>query len=325
MKKVLVTGSSGFIGRWVVHVLQREGIEVIGLDVKSAADGLERHIVCDIRNREQLVREVAQAAPDAIVHLAARIDLLEKHDISGYSTNSEGIRNLIAAMRATPTCRRVIYTSSQLVCRPGYVPRNDTDYCPHTVYGQSKVLTEQIVREEAGAAGEWCLTRPTTVWGPGMSPHYQTMLRLIARGRYFHCGSSALLKSYSYAENIAWQYYRLLLAPAAAVQGKTFYLCDYEPLSLRRYADDIATEIGARRIPTVPLPLARLLAKTGDGLNSAGWADFPFNSFRLHNILTEYVFDTTLTEKVCGPLPVSYTEGVRRTARWFKDKVLRQS
>lgn len=321
--KVLVTGSSGFIGRWVCQRLQQEGIKVIGLDQRLLSDASHPQILCDIRERELLVREVSTAAPDAIIHLAARIDLLEKHEISGYSANSDGVRNLIAAVAATPSCRRVVYTSSQLVCRPGHVPVSDTDYCPHTVYGESKVLTEQIVRAEAGKASEWCLARPTTVWGPGMSPHYQTMLRLIARGRYFHCGSSPLLKSYSYAANIAWQYLQLLHAPTAAMHAKTFYLCDYEPLSLRRYANDMAREIGARRIPTVPLPIAKVLAKTGDVINAGGWRSFPFNSFRLHNILTEYVFDTRQTEEVCGPLPVSYEEGVRSTAKWFKDEVTR--
>lgn len=323
--KILVTGSSGFIGQWVCRTLQREQIAVVGLDSRPATTAqVDEHITCDIRDRARLIASVRRTAPDAVIHLAARIDLLEKRDLAGYGANTDGVRNLIAAVRETPSCRRVVHTSSQLVCRVGYAPTSPTDYCPNTVYGESKVLTEQIVREEGDSAGEWCLARPTTVWGPGMSPHYQTMLRLIARGRYFHCGNSPLLKSYSYAENIAWQYLQLVRAPRPSIQGKTFYLCDYEPLSLRRYANDVAALIGAPKIPTLPLPVARGLALTGDLINRVGVKKFPFNSFRLKNILTEYVFDTAETAAVCGSLPVTYAQGVAATARWFQDEVLRR-
>ena len=149
-------------------------------------------------------------SPDALVHLAARIDLDEKANLAGYTANIEGVQNLIAAVRLTPSIKRAIWTSSQLVCRVGYVPRNDTDYTADTLYGRSKVRTEQIVRQEDGAEREWCLVRPTTVWGPGMSAHYQRFLRMIQQGYYFHVGNSPLWKSYSYVENIAFQYWRLL-------------------------------------------------------------------------------------------------------------------
>ncbi|MFK9714751.1 NAD-dependent epimerase/dehydratase family protein, partial [Escherichia coli] len=90
-------------------------------------------------------RAVTGAAPDAVVHLAARIDLDEKTDLSGYTANIEGVENLVEAIRRTPSVRRVIWTSSQLVCRVGYVPTSDTDYKADTLYGKSKVRTEEIV------------------------------------------------------------------------------------------------------------------------------------------------------------------------------------
>ena len=59
-----------------------------------------------------------------------------------------------------------LITSSQLVCRPGYVPKNYEDYAPHTLYGQSKVQTELITRAWKGAPCPWTLIRPTSIWGP---------------------------------------------------------------------------------------------------------------------------------------------------------------
>ena len=317
--KVLITGSSGLIGRWVVDRMKKEGYQAIGLDIEPPplSTSMDEHVICDILNRPALISEVRRVSPDALIHLAARIDLNETRNLNGYAANIDGVGNVVEAVRQTPNIRRAIYTSSQLVCRVGYVPVSDTEYCPNTLYGQSKVLTEKIVREENGGGVEWCLTRPTTVWGPYMSPHYQNMLRLIRKGLYFHCGKGKLYKSYAYAGNIVHQYVRLLTAEVATMHRKTFYLADYQPLSLRDYADGLASEMGAPKIPTVPLAVARLLAVTGDALNACGLKRFSFNSFRLNNILTEYVLDLSGTEVVCGPVPFTQEHGIKETAQWF--------
>jgi nucleoside-diphosphate-sugar epimerase len=318
--RILITGSSGLIGRWVVAQLKTDGHVVAGLDVLTISGDFGKpdfFFNCDILDRNSLVQITRNFAPDALVHLAARVDLDEKVDLGAYASNVEGVANVIDAVRGAPSVQRAIYTSSQLVCRVGYVPTSDTDYCPSTVYGHSKVRTEQIVREAAGGTTSWCLVRPTTVWGPYMSPHYQKLLRLIKKRLFFHSGGGKLYKSYAYAGNIAHQYRQLLAAPPSAISGRTLFLCDYEPLSLRDYADSLAREMGAAKIPTLPIPLARAAAILGDGLNAIGMLSFPFNSFRLNNILTEYIFDVSETRKVCGPLPYDFQHGVRETARWF--------
>jgi GlcNAc-P-P-Und epimerase len=317
--KILVTGSSGFIGGWVVRKLKQEGHVVCGLDVKPTHQlfGLDEFIECDLLDRTRMQQALMHASPYAVIHLAARVDLDETRDIAGYAANIDGVQNLIDAIEKTPSVRRVVYTSSQLVCRVGYLPSSESDYCPSTLYGESKVLTERIVRDRDGGQVEWCLARPTTVWGPHMSPHYQKLLSLIRRGLYFHVGSGKLHKSYSFAGNIAHQYHQLLQAESSVIHGRTFYLCDYQPLSLREYANALARRMRAGKIPSLPTPLARVLAKCGDLLNRVGISGFPFNSFRLNNILTEYVFDTRSTEAACGPLPYSFAEGIDMTTDWF--------
>ncbi len=318
IRKVLVTGSSGLIGRWVINQLEKDGYQVVGLDkVPPAFPTNNENIVCNILNKTTLISEIKQISPDALIHLAARTDLEETKDINGYAANIDGVQNVIEAVKQTSTIRRVVYTSSQLVCRVGYIPKSNTEYCPNTLYGESKVLTEKIVRQENGGGVEWCLTRPTTVWGPYMNPHYKKMLRLIRKGLYFHCGKGKLFKSYSYAGNIAYQYMRLITANADMIHGKTFYLADYEPLSLRDYTDGLAREMGVSKIPIMPIILAQLLAFAGDMLNSCGIKSFPFNSFRLNNILTEYVIDLTSTKSVCGDVPYTKEQGIKETVRWF--------
>lgn len=320
--RVLVTGSDGMIGRWVSDLLVEQGHHVIAVDrrtITCGRPGYDKHVM-DVRDHPAMVRLIRAERPDALIHLAARTDLDETATLEDYDDNITGVQSVCDAVRETDSIERAIYTSSQLVCRVGYRPASDTDYCPTTVYGQSKVRTEQIVRAENGGGVPWCLTRPTTVWGPHMSPHYQSLFRYIESGRYFHVGQQPLYKSYSYAANIAYQYRQLLLADAEAIHGRTFFLADYEPLSLRAYTDGLQQRLGARPIPTLPLPVAKALAKAGDGLNAMGWRSFPFNSFRLTNILSEYVIDLSKTKEVCGPVPVSFEEGMDATVEWYRSR-----
>ena len=256
--------------------------------------------------------------PDTIIHLAARTDLDEKRNIQGYAVNIQGVENLIDSIVQCSTVEKCIFTSSQLVCRVGYIPRDYKDYQPNTLYGESKVLTEKIVRQRDGGGIDWCLVRPTTVWGPGMSPHYQRFFKMVAQAKYFHVSSRPLYKSYSYIGNITYQYLKLIDVESENFHRRTFYLADYEPISLRDWVNTIQTELGSRPIFTCPEGIARLAARFGDTLNYMGLKSFPFNSFRLNNILTEYVFDLADTKAVCGDLPYTIQDGVKETVAWLK-------
>ena len=319
-QRILITGSSGFIGGHLVKLLMNQGYDVFGLDVNPPASPIKDDLFfkCDIRNANELKQVISESKPHAVVHLAARTDL-NGNQISDYSANTEGVKNLIDAMKGITGVQRFICTSSQLVCRVGYVPESDTDYCPNTFYGESKVLTEKITRETAGKDFEWCLVRPTTVWGPGMSPHYQRFLNMVHKGRYFHIGRRPLYKSYSYVGNIVYQYQKLLEAPKEHIERKTFYLADYECLSLKDWVNGFQREFGSAPVRTMPESVARILAFLGDMVNAAGIRSFPFNSFRLRNILTEYQFDLANTAKVCGPLPYTMEQGIKETAIWFQE------
>lgn len=319
--KVVVTGSSGFLGTYLVNDLITEGYEVLGIDIKPQLIVLEgfTHSTVDLRATDQLKETIHAFEPDAIVHLAARTDLDEKTTLQGYDANIQGVENLIDVIRSSPTIERCIFTSSQLVCRIGYVPSHYEDYCPSTLYGQSKVLSEQIVRQSDGGGVTWCIVRPTTVWGPGMNKHYQSFFRMLQKGLYFHIGSKPLFKSYSYVGNISYQYRKLLEIPVDKMHQNTFYLADYEPISLRAWVDAFQAELQAKPVRTLPENVAKVIAKLGDSLNYVGFSAFPFNSFRLNNILTEYQFDTTAMEKIAGSLPYSMEQGVKDTSNWLRE------
>ena len=294
--------------------------DVIGLDVRAPADPpayrFELVNVVDKRSVEALFRD---SGPDAVVHLAAQTELNEAAPDS-YDANTVGVLNILEAIRACGTVRRGLFISTQLVCHVGYKPRHDDDYAPTTKYGESKVISERLVRENDGGGAEWSIVRPTTVWGPGMKDHYCRVFRMIERGRYFHVGSKPLFKSYGYVDNATHQLLKMLSVDRSQIHRRMFYLSDYEPMSLRAWADAFQRELGAPAIRTVPEPFARGAAALGDLMNMVGMKRWPFNSFRLNNVLTEYIFDLRATQDVCGPLPFTVEDGVKETARWFRTR-----
>lgn len=321
--RVIITGSSGFVGAHLVQLLIRHGYSVMGIDIvpptsDKSTDFLFRKT--DITDQVSLLDAFAEFSPQTVVHLAARTDL-EGDELHDYSANIAGVENLVKCIQVSPHVEKCIITSSQLVCRIGYAPRHDQDYQPNTVYGLSKVRTEQIVRSSEWADVQWCIVRPTTVWGPGMNKHYQSFFRLIRTGRYFHVGSTPLYKTYGYVGNVVYQYLQLLRAPDTQINRQTLYVGDYEPLILQHWINAFQAELGARPISTLPIWAAKIAAWCGDVLNRIGIESFPFNSFRLNNILTEYQFDLTATRQICGELPYNQAQGIRETVRWLVNDV----
>lgn len=121
--KVLITGSNGFIGRWVVERLEQEGHDTIGLDRTERIAPARGHVVCcDLLDRQQRESAFVQTRPDAVVHLAARVNLQETRELAGYGANIDGVRNLIKAIRAAGSVRRAIHTSSQSELRARPIP-----------------------------------------------------------------------------------------------------------------------------------------------------------------------------------------------------------
>ena len=153
--------------------------------------------------------------------------------------------------------------------------------------------------------------------GTGMSAHYQLFLRMVQGGYYVHVGRQPLWKSYSYIENITFQYMRLLQAPAELIHRKTFYLADYEPIDLQAWCDAFQRALDVRPIRHVPVGLARALARFGDAVNAVGIRSFPFNSFRLNNVLTQYRFDTAATKRCADHCPTPWSRALLKLRPGF--------
>lgn len=316
--RLLVTGGSGFIGTNLLAVAPERGHATLNLDPAAPLDPKQEpwwHR-CDILDREALLAAFARFVPTHVVHLAARTDTHTTDPIEAYPQNTLGTRNLLEAVRATPSVERLIVTSSQFVSRPGRRPADDTDYAPHTVYGRSKVVTEELTRA-AVLDCAWTLIRPTTVWGPWCLRHREGFFRALRRGLYVHPGRKPCIRSYGYVGNVVDQILRLLEAPEVSVHQKTFYLGD-APAPLLDWVDAVSQELVGRPARVAPRWFVRLMALAGDVASALSRRRFPITTSRYRSMTQDYVADLEPTFAVTGPPPVDLRDGVRRTLAWLR-------
>jgi nucleoside-diphosphate-sugar epimerase len=317
--KVLVTGGSGFIGTNYIELLLRDDkAEFINVDNKPPRSVAHQKFwrECNILDAPRLEKIIKDFKPTHVVHLAAKTGLDEKL-LSDFAANIDGVESLVRILKGVSSLERAIFTSSLLVCKMGYVPKDDSEYKPTTLYGQSKVRGEQIIRSAKDLPYAWTIIRPISVWGPYAEEPYRNFFQSVSRNWYFHIGSGHYKRSMGYVENMVYQIHKLLLAPVEKVNRKVFYLGDSPPVDLYEFANEVQAVLGVRKIRHLPLCVVKLAAKSGDILKAMGWEKFPLTSFRLNNIRTEYMFNLQPIMDIAAPLPYDFKTGIRRTVQYM--------
>ena len=175
--RVLVTGGAGFIGSNLVPMLIDAGHEVGVVDDLST--GFERNLdprawsrvldICD----PALAATVAGFGPEAVVHLAAQVDVQVSiaDPAFDHKVNVEGTRAVAAAARSAGA-RLMLAASSAAVYGPDVpVPTPESAAkAPFNPYGEHKLIGEAVLAETFGGDGrDYASLRFANVYGPRQS------------------------------------------------------------------------------------------------------------------------------------------------------------
>jgi nucleoside-diphosphate-sugar epimerase len=221
--RVLVTGSTGFIGTALAPALRAGGHEVLagGRDAASLARTLP--------------------GCDAVVHLAnvahARVDpeLLR-------SVNVDGTR-IAAELAAAAGVKRFVYLSSVKAA-----VLDDS-------YAAVKFAAEQALNAVPGI--EKVIIRPPLVYGPGVKANFRALLRAVHRGLPLPLASARNRRDFVYVGNLVDAILLCLTHPAAV--GQTFFVNDGEPVSTPQLLREVGEALG-RPARLWPLPTPLLIA-----------------------------------------------------------------
>ena len=173
MKRILLTGASGFIGSHVVETAVRRGYEVVALVREPGTYRAPHHSVSvakgDVRDAESV--RLALRGCDAVIHLAALYTFDSAQARAMREVNAGGTENVLRAGLAAGV-ERIVYTGTvggTAFARNGLATERDIAG-PELMtgpYKRSKFEAEGVVRRMAAEGAPVITVCPTAPIGPG--------------------------------------------------------------------------------------------------------------------------------------------------------------
>lgn len=315
MRKVLVTGGTGFVGGWVCARLVADGVAVRGTLLKT-------------EQREQLVAGVepvvveplgpttcwqhALEGVDTVIHLAARVHVMDERAADPLSifleVNRDGTERLAREAVAAGVARLVFVSSIKVNGEESDNPYHaGSPYSPQDPYAISKMEAELALRQVADETGlEIVVIRPPLVYGPGVRANFFRMLQVVQRGIPLPLGAITNRRSLIYVGNLVDALALCAWHPEAA--GRSYAISDGVDFSTPELIRALASALRVRaNLLSVPAILLQTVAAcTG---KEAAWR-------RLSGSLT---IDSSLIRLELGwHPPFSPQEGFSATATWFE-------
>ena len=295
MKKVLVTGSDGFIGSHLTEALVRAGRDVrafvcynsfnswgwldrCGDDVKGKFDVFAG----DIRDPHGV--RTAMKDCDAVLHLAALIAIpYSYHSPDSYvDTNIKGTLNVVQAARDLSVARVVHTSTSEVYGTARFVPIiEDHPLQGQSPYSASKIGADQIAMSFYSSFGTpVTILRPFNTYGPRQSARavIPTIITQIASGkRQIALGAVHPTRDFTYVTDTVAGFIAALNSDAGT--GQVVNIGSGFEISIGDTAHEIATVMGAeieiltdeQRLRPEKSEVERLWASNDKARDLLGW------------------------------------------------------
>lgn len=316
--RVLVTGSSGFIGTYLVGTLQDRGHQVVGVDREPPSwSEPDEFVHGDIL--DQGVLRAAFEDIDCVFHLAAAKDDWGISREEYFRDNARTTEKLLE-VGVSNGVRKWFHYSTVGVLDRGYEPKDESaPLDPGTDYGASKAEAERLVSDLSDNHPELSVVilRPSAVFGPRHPPstNVHRLIEAIRAGRFVMVGAGCTPKTTSYIENL--------------LEATVFLMRSMEPgLQVYHYVDDpvMTTNelVGAiyrlfsRDPPRVRLPLwaAKPVAYLSDVAAAVLGIDFPITAARIEKFCRPTNFSASAIRELGFEQPVPNDQAIRRTVEW---------
>lgn len=255
MPRVLITGATGFTGRYLAPRLAQAGYEVHGTvhgEPGGGVDGVSELHRVDLGEAASVSKLVAKVAPDKVVHLAAIAFVAHLDPAEMYRSNILGTRNLLDALaNASSRPEAVLLASSANVygnAREGVLDES-VPPAPANDYGVTKAAAE-LLAKLYGDRLPLIVARPFNYTGRGQSEQFliPKIVSHVRRGASeIELGNLDVARDFSDVRGVVDAYTRLLETPAAI--GGTVNICSGSATSLGELLDLV------QRISGHPMPV----------------------------------------------------------------------
>ena len=297
MKKLLFTGSTGFLGNNVMPILSKQyEITTLGITDK---DSIKSNIAKEIPSLKEKY--------DVILHAAGKAHIYPKNQEeikSFYDVNYEGTINLCKSLEKVGLPKSFIFISTLdvygLVVGEGIdetYPKN-----PTTHYAISKLQAEEFLVKWAKENGVILgILRPSLMTGPNPPGNLKAMINGIKKGYYVNIAGGYTRKSLMMIYDIAY------LVPKIENIGGIYNVCDNRHPSYRELGECISKQLGKKHYPlSIPFWMAWCLAKFGDIFGA-----LPIDSHRLEQLTKSNTYSNEKAKKALDWEPLDVLDNFK--------------
>ncbi len=185
IKRILITGGTGFLGVHLARKLLKDGYTVTLFDIAplDAKDLIGKVTVIkgDIRDKKAV--EKATKNQDYVIHTAAALPIQQSKKLI-FSINVDGTKNVLDASLKSKVKRLVFISSTAVYGVPKHLPETENSPLdPIGYYGQSKIAGENLCKEYMKKGLSINIIRPKTFLGPERLGVFQLWFEAIYTGK----------------------------------------------------------------------------------------------------------------------------------------------
>lgn len=302
VKKIIITGSSGFIGKNLSVFLKDNGFTVDTLNLRDK--DWKKHINID---------------GDAVIHLAGKA-----HDTENTSETEEYFRvntdltiELFNEFLRSGSRDFFYFSSVKAVADSveGILDENTTPN-PLTPYGKSKLKAEQYVLDaDLPARKRVFIIRPCMVHGPGNKGNLNLLYKIVEKGLPWPLAAFENRRSFLSIHNLSFIIAGML--EHKNIPSGVYHLADDKSLSTNELIQTVNLALDKKpKLWKISKSIIENMAGIGDRLR------LPLNSERLKKLTESYVVSNQKIKSALGieKLPLSAEEGLIKTIKSFKEK-----
>ena len=268
MKRMLITGFSGFVSRHFLNYLVENNLsyEVLGVDVNPPKFAMEDYAPTlamsfeqvNLLDKEAVEDMIATFRPDYILHLASfsSVAYSWQHPADCFMNNTSIFLNVTEALRKHDLCdcRLLSVGSSEEygdVKKEELPLQEDMPLVPVNPYAVARVSQEMMAKVLADSFGmQIMLTRSFNHMGPFQDERFviPSFVRRIldiaesgAKSGEIETGDTSIVRDFVDVRDVVRAYYRLLLDGKA---GEVYNICGEKGVSLAEVVDQIADIVG---------------------------------------------------------------------------------
>lgn len=297
MEKLLFTGGTGFLGKNVSPLLEKQ-YEVTTCGITS-----------DDMIKANLAKEVPELDKhyDVVLHGCGKAHVVPKTEAERqafFDVNYQGTVNLCAALEKVGAPKALVFISTVAVygCEYGESITEEHPLNGDTPYAKSKIMAEEYLTD-------WCkknnvvlgILRPSLLAGKNAPGNLGAMVNGVKKGFYMNIAGGKVVKSILMAEDIA----RIL--PALTEKGGIYNVCDTRQPSFGELSVSVAKQLGKHKPISIPYWMAWCMAKVGDLLGSKA----PINSYKLEKMTKSLTFSNEKARRELGWEPLDVLENYK--------------